>query len=72
MIAWFLQRDGEYQKCDIREVPGPSGLRYVMYVTSSEQAARLESFRREDLARRRWTNLEQTLRREGWCSDVDV
>ena len=71
MIAWFLQRDGEYQKCDIREVPGPSGLRYLMYVTSSGQAARLESFPREDVARRRWTDLERNLRRDGWWSEGD-
>ena len=68
MIAWFLERDGEYQQCDVREVPGPFGLRYMMYVTSSSQAGRLESFRREDLARRRWTDLERNLRRDGWSS----
>ncbi len=72
MIAWFLQRDGEYQKCDIREVPGRSGLRYVMHVTSSEQAARLESFPREDVARRRWTELERSLRHDGWWSANDL
>ena len=74
MIAWFLQRDGEYQKCDIREVPGRSGPRYVLYVTSSEQAARRESFPREDVARRRWTELERNLRLDGWWSagDFDV
>ena len=74
MIAWFLQRNGEYQKCDIREVPGPSGLRFVMYVTSSWQGARLESFPREDVARRRWTELERNLRSDGWWSagDFDI
>ncbi len=71
MIAWFLQRDGEYQKCDIREVPGPSGPRYMLYVTSSGQAGRLESFPREDVARRRWTELERDLRHDGWWSAND-
>ncbi len=72
MIAWVLQRNGEYQKCDIREVPGRSGFRYVMHVTSSGQAARLESFPREDVARRRWTDLERNLRRDGWWSANDL
>ena len=68
MIAWFLQRDGEYEKCDVREVRRPPRRRYVLYVTSSWHASRLESYTDEDQARRRWTALERALRREGWRS----
>ena len=71
MITWLLQRDGEYEKCDVREVRRSPRPCYVLYVTSSWHASRLESYTDEDQARWRWTALERTLRREGWRSAND-
>ena len=63
-MIWFFERKGDHLRCEIRtQIEGD---RYDLVITQPDGREFVEQFSDSRALAHRTTELEQTLRREGW------
>jgi hypothetical protein len=63
-MIFFFEKNGEYLRCDIHTAPDGEGYELVLINPDGTETAELHSS--ADAVFRRWTELQGTLKSEGW------